>query len=72
MNANRSLMGLLGAALLAGSLSAQGDLVAKRDKKLESPFLKAASWITDYDVARATAKESGKPIFAYFTRSYSP
>ena len=29
-------------------------------------------WITDFDVAKATAKKTGKPIFAYFTRTYAP
>jgi len=40
-------------------------------KKLESEFLKAAPWITDFDKARDEAKKSGKLIFAYFTRSYA-
>ena len=56
---------------LGAVLPAQGDLIAKRDAKLQSPFLKNADWITDYDKALAAAKESGKPIFGYFTRSYS-
>ncbi len=30
-----------------------------------------ANWIFDYEAARAEAKKSGKPIFAYFTRSYA-
>ena len=56
------------------ALLAQGqeDLIAKRDKKLASEWLKNADWTTDYDQARKVAKESGKPIFAYFTRSYAP
>ena len=29
-------------------------------------------WTTDFDAAKAKAKESGKPIFAYFTRTYAP
>ena len=40
-------------------------------KKLESDFLKAAPWLTDFDQAREEAKKSGKLIFAYFTRSYA-
>ncbi|HEY3226674.1 MAG TPA: hypothetical protein VGK61_06760 [Planctomycetota bacterium] len=39
--------------------------------KLEKPFFKNATWITDYDEAKAAAKKSGKLIFAYFTRSYA-
>lgn len=51
---------------------AQDGYIAKRNAKLNSPFLKNGDWITDYDQALAAAKESGKPIFGYFTRSYSP
>jgi hypothetical protein len=63
----------LGAALAADlGAQQQADLVAMRDKKLASPFLKNAAWQTDYDQARAAAKTSNKMIFAYFTRSFSP
>ena len=55
----------------ASALQAQS-LEEKRDAKLKSEFLKKAAWITDYDAALAESKKSGKPIFAYFTRSYSP
>ena len=48
------------------------DLKAKLDAKLAEAWVKKANWITDYDKARAKAKESGKLIFAYFSRSYSP
>jgi hypothetical protein len=47
-------------------------LVASRDKKLASPFLRQASWTTSFDEARASAKSSGKLILGYFTRSYAP
>jgi hypothetical protein len=57
---------------LAAAAEAQETMEQKRDKKLQSPFLKKAAWITDYDAAMAEAKKSKKPIFAYFTRSYSP
>ena len=50
----------------------QESLIQKRDHKLAAEWLKSAPWITDYDQARAQAKASGKLIFAYFTRSYSP
>jgi hypothetical protein len=29
-------------------------------------------WITDFALAKAKSKETGKPIFAYFTRTYAP
>jgi hypothetical protein len=65
---------ILAAALVAaiGSAAWGQSLEEKRDKKLASEFLKKASWTTDYDKARDEAKKGGKPIFGYFTRSYSP
>ncbi len=71
---SKSIITLLAAASLAGSACAQGsqeDLVAKREAKLAADWIKLADWVLDYDEARAKAKETGKPIFAYFTRSYS-
>jgi hypothetical protein len=65
-------------ALLACSLTSFSQetdvrqLAALRDKKLASPFLRCARWHTRYDEARAAAAESGRPILAYFTRSYAP
>ncbi len=58
--------------ILATPRGADETLEEKRDKKLAEEFLKKAPWITDYDKARAEAKKTGKPVFAYFTRSYSP
>lgn len=58
------------AALLA--MLAQDPLEERRDAKLKSPFLTKAAWITDYDQALAESKKVGRPIFAYFTRSYAP
>jgi hypothetical protein len=64
---------ILTAVLLTLSAFAQDDdLVAKRDEKLKSEFLKKADWITDYDKARETAKSTGKPMLALFSRSYAP
>lgn len=51
--------------------ASQDDLIKKRDEKLQLAFLKKANWITDYDKAREEAKKGGKPIFAYFSRSYA-
>jgi hypothetical protein len=59
-------------ALCASTGFAQDDLVAQRDEKLKSEFLKKADWITDYDKARETAKSSGKVMFTLFSRSYAP
>ena len=59
--------------VLAGlsTASAQDAMQEKLEKKLQSPFLSKAAWITDYDKAREESKKSGKLIFAYFTRSYA-
>jgi hypothetical protein len=66
---------LLAPFLLGGAATAQaGDqeqLAKQRDKKLASEFMTKAHWITDFADARAAAKKSGKPIFAYFTRSFA-
>ena len=72
MNSCKSLV--LAAALTAaiGSAAFGQSLEEKRDKKLASEFLKKSAWLTDYDKALAESKKSGKPIFGYFTRSYSP
>ncbi len=66
------------AAALAALLPAQGrrtpsqdELKELRDEKLAKDVFQKAPWITDYDAAREQAKESGKLIFAYFTRSYA-
>lgn len=62
-------LAILGAAALAAQAQS---LEEKKAHKLDSAFLKKADWITDYDQARDTAKKSGKPIFGYFSRSFSP
>jgi hypothetical protein len=57
--------------MLIAAAAAQ-DLPALRDKKLKEPFLSKAPWVTDYDKAKEQSSKGGKPIFAYFTRSYAP
>ena len=47
------------------------ELAARRARKLEAPFLKAAPWTLDYEGALKQAAERKVPVFAYFTRSYS-
>jgi len=65
---------VLASALVAALASAAlgQSLEEKRDKKLASEFLKKAAWTTDYDKALEESKKSGKPVFGYFSRSYSP
>ena len=64
-------MGLVMTGVLLAAMCVQS-LEERRDKKLKDPFLSKASWITDYDKAREASRKTGKLIFAYFTRSYSP
>src|SRR5262245_51408849 len=64
------LGGLLASALPAQEKS-QDELKAQRTEKLAKEVFKQAPWTFDYDAARAEAKKTGKPILAYFTRSYA-
>ncbi len=65
------LAGLLGWTSPA-AIPQASPMEARLQAKLQEPWLKKAAWITDYDDAKAASKEQGKPIFAYFTRSYAP
>ena len=64
----------MAAVLFGFALSAQAQsMEEKRDKKLGQGWVKDNPWIImDFEKAKAKSKESGKPIFGYFTRSYSP
>jgi hypothetical protein len=59
------------ALLLPAQQKSQDELKAARAEKLAKPVFQKAEWVTDFDKARAAAGKSGKPIFAYFTRSYA-
>ena len=48
------------------------DYEQKKANKLMAPFLSRAPWIIDYKEALEKSEKEGKPIFAYFTRSYAP
>jgi hypothetical protein len=50
----------------------QKELIEQRDAKLAKEVFTKAPWIKDWDAARAEAKKTGKPVFAYFTRSFAP
>jgi hypothetical protein len=54
-----------------GQKKSQEDLIKLRDEKFALEVFKKAPWTFDYDAARQEAKKSGKPIFTYFSRSYS-
>ena len=50
----------------------QEKMKASYEDMLTHDWYKDGGWITDFAVAKTRAKESGKPIFAYFTRTYAP
>ena len=61
------------ACLLALSAVASAQTLEERyEKKLTAPFIRKVAWEQDYDAALRRSAESGKLIFAYFTRSYAP
>lgn len=49
----------------------QDELKQRRQEKLGKPVFENAAWLTDYDAAKKAAKEQGKLILVYFTRSYA-
>lgn len=73
-------MGIALAGLLVAGTAAVGfaqdtdmsEFQAKYEKKVAEAWFTDNGFTDDYDVARERAKEQGRPIFAYFTRSYSP
>ncbi len=60
-------------ALCASPAAAQNvdELRAKYETKIGEDWFTSNGWSDDYDLVRERAVESGKVIFAYFTRSYS-
>lgn len=65
-------LGLLAFAMPMQAQDAQDPNQAKLEKKLALPFISKGGWHTDFESAKKAAAEQGKPIFAYFTRSYAP
>lgn len=75
-NARTAVLAGVLAALLASSASAQGGpsqekLKEDRAAKVAESWFTGAGWTDDYDLAREKAKETGKLIFAYFSRTYA-
>lgn len=62
-------LGLL-AAMVSTALAQS--MEERKQQKLGEPWLKNADWILDFDKARKESELTGKPIFAYFARSYAP
>ncbi len=73
MNMTRLLpvVALLAALLPAQNTKSQEELKQQRTEKLAKEVFTKATWMTDYDKARETAKKEGKLLFTYFTRSYA-
>lgn len=72
----RAFSSLTLAALLVSPLAcqvpSQEALQTRKQKKLDEAFVRALPWQTDFAAVLAQSEESGKPVFAYFTRSYEP
>jgi cytochrome oxidase Cu insertion factor (SCO1/SenC/PrrC family) len=67
-----ALAGLVLACVAASAVAQdKDDLQAKYEAKVAEAWFKDNGFTDDYDVARQRSKETGKPIFAYFTRSYA-
>jgi hypothetical protein len=66
-----ALAGIVLAATALVARSEEESLQQKYDHKVGEAWFKDNGFTDDYDKARAQAKEQGKPIFAYFTRSYA-
>ena len=50
----------------------QEELKDRYEKKIAAEWCTSSDWISDYGAALAKSKETGRPIVAYFTRSYDP
>lgn len=49
----------------------QEELQSRREAEFLEPWYTAAPWTADFEAAQSRAAAEGKPIFAYFTRSYA-
>ena len=59
-------------ALLAfAALAAAQDPEALLAEKLKRPFVANVEWVRDFDDARRLSRETNRPIFGYFTRSFA-
>ena len=68
----RLILALFCLGLLVGTATAQGSLEEKYKKKLNKEFARKIPWVHDFNEALKLSRKTGKPIFSYFTRSYSP
>ena len=66
------VLSLTGSSLAAQRSYDQDKMKANFAAMQTHSWFTGGSWITDLETAKAKAKASGKPIFAYFTRTYAP
>lgn len=68
-----ALATILGFGVLARAqnMPSPEELKDNLSKKQSEEWIKKNPWITNYAKAKEAAKKAGKPIFAYFTRSYA-
>ena len=57
---------------LEAQRKSQEELKASYEEMLHSDWFTGGGWTADFAAAKAEAKKTGKPIFAYFTRTYAP
>ena len=58
-------------AVAPAQVKSQEQLVAMREEKLSKTVFGRAEWTADFAAAKNQAADTGKPILAYFTRSYA-
>ena len=67
-----SLATALAPQLLAQRTYDQDKMAANYADMQSHEWFTGGGLITDFDLAKEQSKKTGKPIFAYFTRTYAP
>ena len=67
-----ALTGAVLSCALPAQRKSQEVLTLQRAAKLAKPVFEKANWLFDYHEALGRARDEGKLILVYFTRSYSP
>ena len=70
----------IAAAIIVAAAAAPAPAQQKSQDDLRASFAEMqthswyvdGAWTTDFGAAKAEAAKTGKPIFAYFTRTYAP
>ena len=74
MRPSISIAILVSALACAANLGAQSqeEMLKRWEAKQNESWFQDGAWQPDFAAAKARAKEEGKLILAYFSRSYSP